>query len=232
MFEKALLEKSGARPAIPLGYIVDAVLVGLIVLYPLVQVQALPELRPPITGLLAAPPPEVAAARRARTALRPPASEPLRAPVVIPKFIAPQPEVAQAAPLPGGVPGGSNTARAGAPWESFGAAVPSLPARPALSRHATRVRVGGQVEAARLIYQVQPQYPDIAKMARVQGTVRLEAVISPAGVIQSLRAVSGPPLLIKAAIDAVSRWRYQPTLLNGEPVEVSTAIEVNFTLNQ
>jgi protein TonB len=67
-------------------------------------------------------------------------------------------------------------------------------------------------------------------MARIQGTVRLEAIISKDGTIQDLHTVSGHPLLIKAAIEAVSRWRYQPTLLNGEPVEVVTEVDVNFTL--
>ena len=69
-------------------------------------------------------------------------------------------------------------------------------------------------------------------MARVQGTVRLEAVINTEGTVESLRVVSGPPLLVKAAFEAVSQWRYQPTLLNGEPVEVTTEIEVNFTLGE
>jgi periplasmic protein TonB len=93
-----------------------------------------------------------------------------------------------------------------------------------------RIRVGGQVELAKLIYKPEPEYPPLAKMARIQGTVRLEAIIAKDGTIQDLKVLSGHPLLVKAALDAVKRWRYQPTLLNGEPVEVVTEVDVNFTL--
>ena len=93
-----------------------------------------------------------------------------------------------------------------------------------------RIRVGGQVEAAKLIYKPTPEYPPLAKMARIQGTVRLEAIIAKDGTIQDLKVLSGHPLLVKSALDAVKQWRYQPTLLNGEPVEVVTEIDVNFTL--
>jgi len=88
------------------------------------------------------------------------------------------------------------------------------------------------VEQAKLIFQPKPEYPQLAKMARIQGVVRLEAIISKDGTIQDLKTLSGHPLLIKAAYEAVQRWRYQPTLLNGEPVEVVTEIDVNFTLSE
>jgi periplasmic protein TonB len=81
-----------------------------------------------------------------------------------------------------------------------------------------------------LLRQVQPTYPPLAKTARIQGPVVLEAVISKAGAIENLRVISGPPLLVKAAIEAVSEWRYRPYILNDEPVEVETRITVNFTL--
>jgi protein TonB len=92
--------------------------------------------------------------------------------------------------------------------------------------------VGGQVESARLIFKPNPEYPPLAKMARIQGTVRLDAVISKDGTIQDLKVLSGHPLLVKSALDAVQRWRYQPTLLNGEAVEVATEIDVIFTLSE
>ena len=82
-----------------------------------------------------------------------------------------------------------------------------------------------------LIYRVQPEYPALAKLARIQGSVALRAVISKQGTIENLQAVSGPPLLIKAAVDAVRQWRYRPYVLNGDPVEVDTQITVNFTLS-
>lgn len=81
-----------------------------------------------------------------------------------------------------------------------------------------------------LIYRVQPDYPSLAKLARIQGAVKLRAVISKQGTIENLEAVGGPPMLMKAAIDAVQQWRYRPYLLNGEPVEVDTEVIVNFVL--
>ena len=78
----------------------------------------------------------------------------------------------------------------------------------------------------------RPVYPQLAIQARIQGTVRLEAVISREGTILNLRAVSGHPLLIPAALAAVQRWVFRPTFLNDEPVEVATVIEVNFTLQK
>jgi protein TonB len=86
------------------------------------------------------------------------------------------------------------------------------------------------VESAKLIFAPKPEYPPLAKMARIQGTVRLDATISKDGTIQDLKVISGHPLLVRAALDAVQRWRYQPTLLNGDSVEVATEIDVNFTL--
>lgn len=92
------------------------------------------------------------------------------------------------------------------------------------------LRVGGQVMSAKLIHQVKPIYPPLARNARVSGAVKLTATIGRDGSIANLQLLSGPPLLINAALDAVRQWRYQPTLLNGEPVEVLTQIDVNFNL--
>jgi protein TonB len=95
-----------------------------------------------------------------------------------------------------------------------------------------RIRVGGNVQQANLIRKVQPVYPPLAKQARIQGTVRFTAIIGKDGTIQNLQLVTGHPLLVEAARQAVSQWQYKPTLLNGEPVEVVTQIDVNFTLSQ
>ncbi|MGC1450903.1 MAG: energy transducer TonB [Candidatus Sulfotelmatobacter sp.] len=84
--------------------------------------------------------------------------------------------------------------------------------------------------AGSLVNRVQPEYPYAAKMAHVQGQVVLYAIISREGTIENLHVVTGHPLLVRAAIEAVSRWRYRPYILNGEPVEVETQIMVNFTL--
>jgi len=91
------------------------------------------------------------------------------------------------------------------------------------------VRVSSGTVAGMAVSQPQPVYPPIARAAHVQGTVVLHAIISKQGTIQKLTVVSGPPMLTASAIDAVGRWRYKPYLLNGEPVEVETTINVNFT---
>jgi protein TonB len=92
-------------------------------------------------------------------------------------------------------------------------------------------RIGGNVMQANLIRQVKPQYPPLARQARISGTVVFSAVISKEGTIENLALVSGHPLLVQAAREAVSQWVYKPTLLNGDAVEVATTISVNFTLS-
>jgi protein TonB len=92
------------------------------------------------------------------------------------------------------------------------------------------VRVSSGVSAGRLIAPIRPIYPNIARIARVEGTVVVEAIISRSGTISSLRIVSGPAMLRQAALDAVGAARYQPFQLNGSPTEVQTTISVNFRL--
>lgn len=83
-----------------------------------------------------------------------------------------------------------------------------------------------------LIRRVEPKYPPLAIQARIEGPVELAAVISKAGTIENLRLVSGHPMLVGAAIDAVSQWRYKPYILNGDVIEVETRITVNFVLGR
>ncbi len=112
---------------------------------------------------------------------------------------------------------------------------PEAPLATAASMPAAKpgqIRVGGAIEASNLINQVRPEYPPLAKQARVQGTVQFSAVIAKDGTVANLSLLSGPPLLVQAAMQAVQQWQYKPTLLNGEPVEVITTIDVNFTLSQ
>ncbi len=87
------------------------------------------------------------------------------------------------------------------------------------------------MQEAKLLRRVIPSYPPLARQARISGTVQLVGVIARDGTIEDLRVVSGHPLLVKAALDAVRQWVYKPTLLNGEPVEVICPIDVHFTLN-
>ena len=93
-----------------------------------------------------------------------------------------------------------------------------------------RIRVGGKVEAAALVHQVAPIYPQLAKQAHISGTVVLHCVIAKDGSVQQLEYVSGPPLLLKSAMDAVRQWVYKPTLVNGKAREVDTTVTVVFTL--
>ncbi len=93
-----------------------------------------------------------------------------------------------------------------------------------------RIKVGGLVQEGRLIHRALPVYPVLAVRTRVTGVVRLHAIIGTDGRIHELRAVSGHPMLVPAALDAVRQWLYQPTQLNGTPVEVETEISVTFNL--
>jgi len=94
------------------------------------------------------------------------------------------------------------------------------------------VKVSEGVLEAQLISRIEPRYPTIAVLTKTEGTVRLHAIISRDGRITSLDVISGHPLLVKAALDAVQLWRYRPTMLNGEPVEVETSITVIFRLHE
>jgi TonB family protein len=95
-----------------------------------------------------------------------------------------------------------------------------------------RIRVGGNAEQANLVQKIQPIYPPEAKANRIQGSVRFTVIIGKDGRVQNLTLVSGDPVLAQAAKDAVQQWVYKPTLLNGDPVEVMTQVDVNFALSQ
>jgi len=96
----------------------------------------------------------------------------------------------------------------------------------------SRIQVGGNVEAALLTYGPKPAYPDLAKAARISGVVHLHAIIAKDGAVQSLEVIPpAHPLLAPAAMEAVRQWRYKPTLLNGEPMEVETTIDVSFMIS-
>jgi protein TonB len=172
----------------------------------------------------------------------------LMAPKEVPKKIAEikedelPPTATGAAGVVGGVPGG---VAGGTPGGVLGGIIssgnvnPTLPPPPPppVKKEPEkvapkRITIGGNVQQAKLVRQPKPVYPPLAKQARISGVVHLAAVISANGTIQDLKVISGHPLLIPAALEAVKQWVYQPTLLNGEPVEVQTQIDVNFTLSQ
>jgi len=232
------------RAAVPLAYLSEGMLVGVAVLLPLIYTQALPKTLLFVRDLPApppAPPPPAALRAASRPVVRHwTADDLLKAPVTIPKNLVrvveeplpPEDGVGSSWGVPGGirdgVPGGMPP---GIPDSLAWKTVPPPPPQPRAARP-TLVRVGGQVQPPKLIYQPRPEYPPLAKVARIQGTVRLEAIIGRDGTIQNLKVLEGHPLLVKAAVEAVERWRYQPTLLNGEPVDVLTEIDVNFNLNE
>ncbi len=229
------------RATVPIAYILEAVLLGGLVIVPLVRTQALDLNELTKVCILVGPPPGAPTP----TASRPSRAKPTRAsshdimqtPPMIPDkipIIIEEPEpIDNSGPglafVPGGIPDGVT---GGFPPGILSSSRPAPPPPPAPAHvvKAVRIQVGGLVEAARAISQPRPDYPPLARMARVQGVVRLEAVISIDGTIQNLKLISGHPLLVRAALEAVARWRYQPTLLNTEPVEVLTEIDVIFRL--
>jgi TonB family protein len=111
---------------------------------------------------------------------------------------------------------------------------PRVKSAAAPGRAPERILVGGNVQRTRLVNLVRPVYPGVSKAAGIEGTVLLEAVISVEGDLLSLRVMNSQvdPDLARAAVEAVSQWKYAPTLLNGKPVEVTTTIQVNFKLSQ
>jgi TonB family protein len=110
--------------------------------------------------------------------------------------------------------------------------MPKTPPSPQPPAPGSRVRQGGNVQAAKLLNRVQPEYPYKARDERLQGTVRLHAIIGKDGSITHLRVLTGKCSLAQSALDAVQRWRYSPTLLNGDAVEVDTTIDVIYSLNR
>jgi len=217
-----------------LSALIQALILGVLILIPLIYTSALPSAMM-TTFLVAPPPPPPPPPPAAVVHVKP---QPkfiqqgkLVAPTVIPKKIQmikeeAQPDVGMTGGVPGGVPGGS---AGGVLGGIIGGAPGGLPPPP---KPVERLRIGGNVMAANIIRKVDPVYPQIAKTAHISGTVVLHAIIAKDGTIQELTFVSGPPLLMRAAMDAVKQWRYKPTLLNTQPVQVDTTITVIFNLGE
>jgi periplasmic protein TonB len=222
------------RATMPIAYIIEAIIIGIAILIPLLHTQVLPKAQ--LLTFLAVPPPPPPPPPPA-----PPApkivvhqvsmADLMKAPTVIPKKIAvvhDQPHPPMSAGVVGGVAGGMPGGSAGG---VLGGLIGSTaPPPPPKAKVPQQIRVGGEVEQAKLIYGPKPTYPAIAKMARIQGSVKLEALIAKDGTVQDLKVLSGSPMLVQSAMQAVRQWRYEPTMLNGIPVEVVTEIDVDFTL--
>ena len=239
MLESSPFKRKRENPwAYLVSLIFQTVMIGVMILIPLLYTEALPQTM--LSSILVAPPPPPpppppAAAPIKRIVKRVSLMEAgkLRAPREIPKEIAiikdePLPSDEGAfgvvGGVPGGVPGGQMSGVIGGVLGAIPSAAPPPPTP-------TRIRVSTGVQEAKITRKVQPNYPPIAKQARIQGTVQLEALIARDGSIQNLRVLDGHPLLAQSAVEAVQQWRYEPTLLNNEPVEVVTIIHVIFRLN-
>ena len=232
-------KKTNKPWTIALSTVVQIGLLGILILVPLIYTEALPKTM--LSTLLVAPPPPpppppppAAPVKVVKPMARLIQAGKLMAPRAIPKEV----NIIKEQELPpdmgavgvvGGVPGGVPGGQAGGVLGGIIGGASSTPPPP--KETPKRIRVGGQVQTAKLINKVQPVYPPLAKQARIQGTVRLQAIIAKNGAVVELQVLSGHPLLQQAALDAVRQWRYQPTLLNQEPVEVVTTIDVIFTLS-
>jgi protein TonB len=228
-------KKTNTGWAVILSTIVQVGVLVVLILIPLIYTQALPKAM--MATLLIAPPPPP-----------PPPPPPAEAPKIVkpvailiqqgklmqPRAIPKQVEVFKEAELPpeapvaGGVLGGLDNGLLGG--LGAGPAVAAPPPPPPAAPKQTRIKLGGQVVAAKLVAQPQPVYPPLARQARIQGNVVLHAIIDKDGRVGELQVISGHPLLVQSALEAVKNWRYQPTQLNGDPVEVDTTITVSFVL--
>jgi protein TonB len=243
MFEDSLIESGNKLKTKRLGttilsFLLQVGLIGVLILIPLIYTDALPKGNL-MTFLVAPPPPPppppppAAAAVKVVKIQSEVINGQLRTPTKIPNKVqmikeeeAPPDLGAGGVPggVPGGIPGGSMGGVMGGILGSTNAAIPKV-ATP------QRVRVSSGVSTGLLIKKVTPNYPQLAKQARIQGSVVLQAEISKEGTIQNLQLISGHPMLAPAAIEAVKQWRYKPYLLNGEPVAVETQVVVNFSLS-
>ncbi len=241
MFEDALMEsshriKTRSRYWSFLAVLINcSVLIALIV-WPLLHPDALPVQIMAALLVAPSPPPPAPLAQTTQQRLQIRSElldNQIQAPSKIPKEIKLDHEAASSQPTMVSVIGSDGTAD-GARGGSLNDLFSDIGTGPAVVKPSTppKLSISSGVMAGNLLdkYKTVPQYPAIARAARIQGTVVLQATIARDGTIQNLRVINGPPMLQQAAIDAVRSWRYKPYLLNGEPVEVETTINVVFNL--
>jgi protein TonB len=251
MFEQSILKgapRTRRVGTVLVSFASQTILIGVGVLMPLIAFDRLPQTRltPP---LVAPPPPPGSRNMEARPHVRivdvvhRQTPRPFTAPAFVPTAIAmnlpPEPAPATAdntdyvAFSPGAGGDGVPQSVGNTLWRI---ATPPPPPEP---KHDVKptvkpqdpVPIGGRVMMARLIHQVKPTYPALGHQAHISGTVVLQAIVGRDGCIRDLQVLSGHPLLIPAAVEAVRQWLYQPTTLNGNPVEVLTTVEVKFVLS-
>lgn len=236
MFEDSLMESGGKirtnqKTTTTISFIVELIVIGFMILLPLLITEALP-LHQLNSFLVAPPPPPPPPPPPAAVVKQVPhttevVNNELRTPSKIPKIVKMIKEEDQPAPssgvvggVTGGVPGGQLNGVIGSIVGS--SAPPPKVATP------QKLRVSQGVAEGNLVHRVEPQYPQMAKVAHIQGEVILAATISKSGIIENLHAIGGHPILAQAAMDAVKQWKYKPYMLNGEAVEVETTVKVTF----
>lgn len=243
LFAEAMLENSPTRPPrrvadFVVSGTVQVLLLAVLLVVPLYFSEALDthQLNPTLLAPPpAAPPPPAASARSVvpkRRALS--VTGKLLAPTVIPRQVAHLNEeseandsaaaIVQGDGVPGGVPGGQ---LGGVLGGSLSGAVPSPPP-PVTSAPRGPIHVGGKVKPPRLVFGPDPVYPILARDGRISGAVVIEAVIDTRGNVVQMRTVSGHPILVLAAMEALRQWKYEPTILGTEPVPVQFVVTITF----
>jgi periplasmic protein TonB len=236
MFEQSLMESGKTHPARGkywpfISLLVNGTGIMALIAWPLLHPEALP--RQMIATLMVAPSPPPMPPRTAQAPKVQTKSEILNAAPQAPSRIRTQmmavsgpavPPSMEASAIDSGTPPGTGNIFDAIGTGAAAIVVKQAPAKP--------LAISSGVMAGNLLSRTLPQYPAIPRAAHIQGVVVLQATISKIGLIENLRAISGPPMLRQAAIDAVQTWRYKPYLLNGEPVEVETTINVVFNLGE
>jgi protein TonB len=249
MFEQSIVVgRARTRRAwtVPVSFAGQVGVVGLMVLMPFVFIERLPQGRLMPLPLTAPPayvaePVQHAVMQLVATPVEPGARRPFTAPGKMPDRVAmvvdpvgpPADPVATPCVgcVPGGVPGAVPTVTPRwSPPDPPVVVRHDPPVKPPVEQSPVRVPILSIMQEAKLITRVIPVYPRLALLTRTTGVVHLAAVIGADGRIRELRVLSGPPLLVGSAVDAVRQWVYRPTVLNGDPVEVSTDITVTFRL--
>jgi protein TonB len=230
MFEDSLMESGGKLKTKSkywsiATFAINGLILAALIIWPLLHPEALPT-QMMATLLVAPPPPQAPVQVKIKSEML---DNQLQAPSKIPKEIK-QIKESAAPPSMAGVSGMEGMG-GGTPGGVMGGILGGIGAGPTVKAAAPKkLSISSGVMQGNLLEKTVPQYPAIAKAARIQGTVVLQATISKAGSIENLRVVSGPPMLQQAAMDAVRSWRYKPYLLNGDPVEVETTVNVVFNL--
>ena len=242
MFSDSLLDSSTRERqrrsfATTVSFIFQCLIVTGLLIVPLMFTEALPTAQL-VTMLVAPPPPPppppppaavVEVIRQTDVLdngqLRTPTRIPRKVEMIKEEDVPPPANGGVVGGIPGGLPGG----QLGGVMGSILSSAPSIAMIPKLEP-VKRIRVSQGVTQGMVVKKVEPAYPKIALAARVTGAVLLKAVIGKDGDIRELQVVSGHPMLVPAAIEAVKQWRYRPYLLNGEPVEVETNITVTFQI--